>query len=89
LVVALYENKFVQGSGAGSSIIMAATYSIMPPGWDNRVSSIDFVGLAGGVRIYNKKFYFKPLGTVFYRGVQHFNLSDDMNDKMSSGVKIF
>src|SRR5690606_12738117 len=38
LVIALFEHHFVSGSGAGNSIVMAAAYAVMPPGWNDRVS---------------------------------------------------
>ncbi len=87
LVITLFEHHFVQGSGAGSSILMAATYAFMPPGWNNRVSCVEFVGVGGGLHIYDKTFYRKKKATIVNWGMEHINLSSGVNDKMSSGMR--
>jgi len=87
LVITLFEHPFVQGSGAGSSILMAATYAFMPPGWNNRVSCVEFVGVGGGLHIYDKTFYRKKKASIVNWGMKHINLGSGVNDKMSSGIR--
>lgn len=90
LFTVLYENFFIQGSGAvGNSVIMARTLAFMYPGWNDDVSCVDFVGVAGFLVIYDKTFYRKKLGTVVNWGLHHINLSPGLNDKMSSGILVF
>lgn len=87
LVVTLFEHHFVQGSGAGASIVMGGTYPVMPPGWNNRVSCVEFIGIGGGVHIYDRTFYRNKVETVVNWGMTHINFPSSLNDKMSSGVR--
>lgn len=89
LFVTLFENHFVSGVGAGSSVIMTKTLPFMFPGWNNRVSCIEFVGIGGSIVIYDKTFYRDRISTILNWGMTHINLSTGVNDKMSSGILLF
>jgi len=90
LFVTFYENYFVEGQGAGDAIIMPTTaYPFMPPGWNNRVSCVEFVGLiGGGVHIFDKTFFRQMVQSVVFWGMTHVNLPSYSNDKMSSAMRI-
>lgn len=89
LFVTLYEDHFVAGAGAGSCVVLINNLPFMYPGWNNRVSCIEFVGLGGALAIYDKSFYRKRLKTVVNLGMTHINLGNGVNDKMSSGLTFF
>lgn len=80
--VTMYEDFYT----SGDKVIMPSpgTFSIMPPGWDNRVSSIEFIGLGGTLVVYNKKFYFDKIGTIVNLNPDFVNFGTRYNDKMSS-----
>ncbi len=82
IAVILFEN--INSSGENVPMPIPGTYTVMPPGWDNRVSSIEFLGAAGTLTVYDKTFYRNKLGTVVGFGIYPINLSYLMNNKMSS-----
>lgn len=90
LFVTLYEHHFVEGQGAGKSIIMPTTsFPFMPPGWNDRVSCVQFVGfIGGGIHIFDKTFFRSMIQSVIYWGLTHVNLPTYSNDKMSSSMRI-
>ncbi len=75
-------------NGGGSSNVMVSNYAFMPPGWNNCVSSVKFVGIAGGLHVYDKSLYRKRVETVVGLADQIYNLGRG-NNKMSSGVRFY
>lgn len=84
LTVFLFEN--INSSGSKIPMPIPGTFTVMPPNWDNRVSSIEFLGAAGTLTVYNKTFYRDKLGTVVGFGIYPINLTSLMDNKMSSCV---
>ncbi|HKM92049.1 MAG TPA: hypothetical protein VJY41_00215 [Prolixibacteraceae bacterium] len=85
----LYENQYVPGSGAGKCIFMPKQMPFMPPGWNDRVSCVEFVGLGGGIIIFGKSFYRNRLVTIIDWGMTRINLGYGVDNLMRSGIEIF
>jgi len=83
LFVTLYEYP-TWDSGGGRTVLTTVVLPAMYPGWNNRVSSIEFVGLGGGIHIYNRTFLIEKLTTIINWGFTKINLPYGVDDQMSS-----
>lgn len=72
--------------GQGSSLGMATSWPIMPAGWKDKASSVEFVGLGGGINNFDRSFYRKRLETVINLGMTKINLSAS-NNRMNSSIR--
>lgn len=61
---------------------------VMYPGWNNKVSCVEFVGIGGSLVIYDKSFFRKRVSTIVNWGMTRINLPSGVNDRMSSGLKL-
>lgn len=77
---------FKDFNGGGSSLGMVTSWPIMPPGWKDEASSVEFVGLGGGINNFDRSFYRDRLETVINLGMTKINLSAS-NDRMNSSIR--
>jgi hypothetical protein len=89
LFTTFYDNPYVPGQNPGPCIIMPKFLPFMPPGWNDRVSCVELVGIGGGIIIYGKSFYRNKLITIIDWASQRINLGYGVNDAMRSGMEIF
>jgi len=85
LFITLFKNYY----GGGGSVIMPTHLPVMYPGWNNKVSCVEFVGIGGSLVIYDKSFFRKRVSTIVNWGMTRINLPSGVNDRMSSGLKLF
>lgn len=89
IFITLFDKAYVPGNPTGPKVIMATTQlPVMYPWWDNRVSCVEFVGLGGAITIFDRTFYRRKLKTVVNWGMTRINLPWNVNNKMSSALKI-
>ncbi|MBN1184254.1 MAG: hypothetical protein JXB49_18335, partial [Bacteroidales bacterium] len=89
IFVTLYEDHYVPGVGSGKCCIMPKFLPFMPPGWNNRVSCVEFVGIGGGAILFGNNFYRDRICTIVNWASDRVNLSYGADNCMSSGMKIF
>lgn len=82
--VTLFKQSF-----GGPSSIMLRTLPAMWPGWNNSVSRVEFFGVGGGLIIYDRTFYRRRLATYVNWGMTTIQLPTGVENKMSSGIKLF
>lgn len=88
LYITLYDNHYVPGNKPGKCIVMSNQLPFMYPGWNDRVSCIEFVGLGGGLHICGKSFYRQHITTIINWGFTRLNLGSGVDNKMRSGMGI-
>ena len=82
----LHDYPYDPNFSGGGTVIMAGTLPFMFPGWNDRVSSIEILGIGSAVTVYDRTFYRSRLSTVVNWGFQRINLDGGADNKMSSGI---
>ncbi len=75
--------------GGGNGLPMVKSYAFMPPSWNNKVQSFEYLGLYGYVGMWDRAFYNIKLFNWFDWGWHRICLEGELErykNRMSSGV---